>query len=223
MEFDVRNEHPGRRAGLVSNPSVRLNIVAPVVAYWLLSRHGMSTVDALAVSAVLPAAGGVLVMLRGRKLDPLALLSLVAIAIGLVAGLVFHDGRILLVKESLTTGTLGVVFLGSLLTPKPLIFPLRRRLFVPDQPDARAQYDRTWQSQAVRTEARRTTGIWGIVLLAEAALRVGLSYVLPVGTLVTISPLLAPLTLGPLAVWTLRPRKARHSEPDTFDTSSLVS
>jgi hypothetical protein len=72
----------------------------------------MGTVDALAVSAAFPAAGGALVMVRGRKLDPIAVLSLAAIAVG---------------------------------------------LSVPDQPDARAEYDRTWQSAAVRAEARRAT------------------------------------------------------------------
>jgi hypothetical protein len=203
----------GRTVGLMSNSSVRLNIVAPVVAYFLLTKKaGMTTVDALAISAVFPAAGGVLGMLRGRRLDPLSLLSLAGIAVGVIAGLIFHNGRILLVKESLTTGTLGVVFLSSLFARQPLMFALRRRLFVPDQPDARDEYERTWQSPAVRAEVRRTTAIWGIALLAEAALRVGLSYQLPVGTMVAISPLLAPLTLAPLGIWTLRPRSGRISK-----------
>ncbi|NUR96004.1 MAG: hypothetical protein HOV67_12195 [Kribbellaceae bacterium] len=198
---------PRRSAGLLSNRSLRLN------AYWVLSRRGLSTVDALAVSAVFPAAGGALTMLRSRRVDPVAVLSLGAIAVGLVAGLLFHDGRILLVKESFTSGALGLVFLGSLLTRKPAIFVLRRRLFVGDDSGEVAAYDDTWRSPAVRAEARRTTTIWGITLLAEAAVRVGLSYLLPVGTMVAVSPLLAPAILGPLAVWNLRPRQDRPGEP----------
>jgi hypothetical protein len=216
----MTNKNLGRTVGLISNPSVRVNIVVPTVTYWLLAKKGLTTVDALAVSAVFPAAAGVWVMLRSRRADPLAVLSLAAIAVGLIAGLVFHNGRILLVKESLTTGTLGVVFLCSLLARRPLIFTLRRHLFVPDRPDARDVYESTWQSPTVQAEARRTTAIWGISLLAEAALRVGLSYLLPTATLVTISPLLAPLTLGPLGIWTLRPRNRRISEPKA---SSVVS
>lgn len=212
------SRYPWRRAGLLSNRSVRLNVVAPVVAYWVLSKRGMSTVDALAVSAVFPAAGGVLATLRNRRVEPLAVLSLGAIAVGLVVGLLFHDERILLVKESFTSGALGLVFLGSLLTRKPAMFVLRRRLFVPDTADAQAEYDGTWQSRAVQAEARRTTAIWGFALLAEAAVRVGLSYLLPVGTMVTISPLLAPVILGPLAVWNLRPREYRLGESGTSST-----
>ena len=164
-----------------------------------------------AATAEEPAAGGVLAMLRNRRVEPLAVLSLGAIAIGLAVGLLFHDGRILLVKESFTSGALGLVCLGSLFTRKPAIFVLRRRLFVPDDSESQAEYDDTWQSRAVQAEARRTTAIWGIALLAEAAVRVGLSYLLPVGTMVTISPLLAPVILGPLAVWNLRPRLVKSA------------
>jgi hypothetical protein len=223
LESEVRNGYPGRLVRLAAHPSLLLNIVAPVVAYQLLAGNGVDTVDALAASAVFPAAGGVLVMLRARRVDPLAVLSLAAIAIGLVVGLAFHEGRILLVKDSLTTAVLGMVFLCSLLAPKPMIFTLRRRLFVTDQRDALADYDRTWQSRAVRTEARRITVIWGVALLAEAALRISLSYLVSVGTLVAISPLLAPLTFGPLVVLTLRRRKPSQSQPEASDAPFLVS
>jgi len=204
---------------------VLLNVVAPVISYRLLAGHGVTETAALAASAVFPAAGGVLVMTRGRRIDPLSVLSLTAIAIGLVAGLAFHNGRVLLVKDSLTSGTLGAVCLISLLAPKPVIFTLRRRLYVPDRREALAEYDRTWQSRAVRAEARRTTAIWGVALLTEAALRVGLSYLLPAATLVTISTLLPVITLAPLALWTLRPRTPRpgtSDQPDARDTQAQV-
>lgn len=211
----MRGGYLWRLLELAVHPAVILTITAPVVAYQVLAGRGVSPVDALAVSAIFPAAGGVFVMLRSRRIDPLALLSLTAIGIGLIAGLVFHNGRILLVKDSLTTGTLGVVFLCSLLTRRPMSFTLRRRLFVRDQPDALAAYDRTWWSRAVRAEARRSTALWGAALFGEAALRVGLSYLVPTGTLVIISPLLALLVFGPLAVRTLRLRGARHTTPDS--------
>src|SRR5947207_14048351 len=105
---------PGGR--LLRNPSVQLNVVAPVVTYWVLAKLAMSTVGALAISAVFPAAGSVLAMTRRRRLDPVAALSLTAIVVGLIAGLVFHHGRVLLVQESLITATLGLVFLVSLFT-----------------------------------------------------------------------------------------------------------
>ena len=192
--------------GLLRSPAVLLNLMAPVVAFQALTRHGVSSVGALAISAAFPAAGGALVLLRRREADPLALLSLMTIAIGLVAAVAFHDGRVLLVKESVTTCVLGVVFLGSLLWRRPLIFTLRRRLYVSGDERDRTDYENLWDCAAVRAECRRTTALWGLVLLAESAARIGLSYLLPVGTMVTVSALIPIVTLAPLAVWTLRPR-----------------
>lgn len=187
------------------DPSVRLNVVAPIVAYWVASKLGMSALGALAVSAVFPAAGSVLAMTRRRRLDPVAALSLTAIVVGLIAGLVFHNGRVLLVKESVTTGTLGLVFLGSLFTSRPLIVVLRRRLSTSGAPGE----DPAGRPRSARAE----TAVWGVALVAEAAIRVGLSYLLPTGTMVTFSALVAPIVLGPVALWTLRPWRRQPTRP----------
>jgi hypothetical protein len=192
---------PGPGGRLLRNPSVRLNVVAPIVAYWVLSKLGMSAVGALAVAAVFPAVGSVLPVTRRRRLDPVAALSLIAIVVGLIAGLVFHNGRVLLVRESLTSGTLGLVFLGSLLTSRPLLVVLRQRLSTSGS--------RVGHQAGRSRSARAETAVWGVALVAEATIRVGLSYLLPIGAMVTISPLLAPIVLGPVALWTLR-RPARQ-------------
>ena len=205
---------PGPGGRLLRNPSVRLNVIAPIVAYWVLSKLGMSSVGALAVSAVFPAAGSVLTTTRRRRLDPVAALSLTAIVVGLIAGLVFHNGRVLLVKESLTTGTLGLVFLGSLFTSRPLIVVLRQRLSMSGAGAGE-------QAGRLRS-ARAETAVWGMALVAEAAIRVGLSYLLPTGTMVTISPVLAPIVLGPVALWTLRPRRRQSARPELPAAESLM-
>ncbi|MEY9860067.1 hypothetical protein ABH935_005703 [Catenulispora sp. GAS73] len=202
---------PGRVGGLLRQPAVLLNLIAPVVAYRVLAGRGMSATGALAVAAVFPAAGALRGFVRDRRVDPVALLALTAIAVGLVAGLVFHAGRILLVKESITSGVLGLVCLGSLFVGRPLIFGLRRRLYMGADPVAEAEFERSWQEPRMRTEARRTTAVWGVALLAEAAVRVGLSYVLSTSTMVTVSPLIAVVILGPLGVATLRPRMSGAS------------
>jgi len=45
-----------------------------------------------------------------------------------------------------------------------------------------------------------------VVLIAEAATRIVLSFVVSPGILLVISPLLAAVAFGPLALWTLRQR-----------------
>lgn len=214
------NEYPQlrRSAGLLSNPAVLLDVVVPLAAYSVLSRHGVSTVDALAVSAVFPAAGAVATIVRSRVLDPLATLVLAAIAVGLVAGLVFHDGRILLVRESLVTGALGVAFLCSLLTRTPLTLVIRRRLSAAGKAGAVGPRDGGQHSPTVQADARRASAIWGAALLADAAARAGLSFLLSAGTLMAVSPLVAVVILGPVTFWALRSR-ASGGTPAAEDTA----
>lgn len=224
----MRSLFTGRVGGLLRQPAVLLNVIAPVAAYRILAGRGMPATDALALAlaAVFPAAGALRSLTRERRLDPFAALALIAIAIGLVAGLVFHAGRILLVKESITSGVLGLLCLGSLFAGRPLIFGLRRRLYVGADSAGQADYESSWGLPGVRAEARRTTALWGWALLAEAALRVLLSYVLPTATMVTVSPLIAVAVLGPLGVATLRPRPAAsqvqsHVVADAAESKAL--
>lgn len=189
---------------LVLNPTLLLDVVAPVIAYQLLVRHGVGSTAALMYAAGFPLLAIAVAAVRNHRLDPLALLAFVAIAAGLAAGLVLHDGRILLVKDSIVTGVLGVVFLLSLPARRPMVFVLQRRLLSRDGGVER--FDRAWADGQVRARSRRMTALWGVVLIGEAAVRVALSFAVSPGTLLVISPLLAAVTFGPLALWTWRQR-----------------
>ncbi|WP_020661073.1 VC0807 family protein [Amycolatopsis benzoatilytica] len=182
-------------ARLVFSPTLLLNVVTPVIAYQLLVHHGVGSTTALMYACGFPLLGIAITAMRSRRLDPVAVLSLVAIIVGLAAGLVLGNGRILLVKDSIVTGVIGVLFLLSLLTKRPLIAVLRRKLLS-------RETDRP----------RRMTAVWGVVLVAEASVRVALSFAVSPGTLLVLSPLLAAVAFGPLALWTLSSRPAATTE-----------
>lgn len=200
-------------ARFVFSPTLLLDVAAPVIAYQLLVRHGVGSTSALIYIAGFPLLGIAVAALRRRRLDPVALLAFVAIAVGLTAGVVLHDGRVLLVKDSIVTGVLGVAFLLSLPARRPMVFVLQRRLLSGE--GAIERFDQTWADPRVRARSRRMTTLWGVTLIAEAAVRVALSFVVSPGTLVVISPLLATVTFGPLALWTLlrRPRTGPTDSP----------
>ncbi|GAA3432688.1 VC0807 family protein [Kutzneria kofuensis] len=203
----------GAVARFVFSPTLLLDVVAPAIAYQLLVRHGISSTPALIYVAGFPLLGIAVTALLRRRPDPVALLAFVAIAVGLAAGLVLHEGRILLVKDSIVTGVLGVVFLLSLPARRPMVFLLQRRLLSRDSGTQR--FDEAWADPRVRARSRRTTALWGVALIAEAAVRVALSFVVSPGTLLVISPLLAAITFGPLALWTLlrRPKPSPTDSP----------
>lgn len=203
----------GTVARVVLNPTLLLDVAAPVIAYQLLVRHGVASTPALMYAAVFPLVGIAVAAVSKRRLDPVALLAFVAIAVGLAAALVLHDGRILLVKDSIVTGALGLVFLLSLPARRPMVFVLQRRLL--SRGGGTERFDRTWTDPRVRARSRRLTTLWGVVLIAEAAVRVALSFAVSPGTLLVISPLLAAVAFGPLALWTIwrRPRARHLGEP----------
>jgi hypothetical protein len=98
------------------------------------------------------------------------------------------------------------VFLGSLLTARPLTFALGRSM-IATTPADRAAYDATWDVPGVPAGHRRTTAQWGAALVLDAGLRAALALVLTPGTLLAVSPLVAAATIGPVAILTVRRRR----------------
>lgn len=196
------------RAGRVLRhlaPTLLFGLIAPIVAYDLLRGH-TSDVTALSVGAVFPAAATLWTLARTRRPDPVALLTLLGIVLGLAGALAFDDAVFLLLKESVVTGAFGLVFLGSLLAARPVTFALGRTMMA-TTPAEREAYDAIWDHPRVRAGHRRTTAEWGAAFLLDAGLRAVLAFVLAPGTLLVVSPLLAAAVLGPVALATLRRRR----------------
>jgi hypothetical protein len=193
---------------VLAQPALLLNIGAPIAAYEVLTNRGASELTGLLVAAIFPVLAVALGAVRVRRLDPIGALSLAAIALGLAGTLFLHDPRVLLVKDSVITGGLGLAFLGSLLTTRPLLFVVGRQLTTGSDPARVQRYDELWASASYRRHSREATLIWGLALVGEAALRVVVSFLVPPGVLVAISPLLAVAVFGPLALWTIRRRRA---------------
>ena len=189
----------------VANPTLLVGVVAPIVTYDLLSGH-TSDVTALAVGAAFPAAATLWTLVRTRRPEPVALMTLAGIVLGLIGALVFDSSMFLLLKESVVTGAFGLVFLGSLVAARPVTFALGRAMMA-TTPAEREAYDATWDHPGVRAGHRRTTAEWGAAFLLEAGLRTVLAFVLAPGTLLVVSPLLTAAVLGPVALVTLRRRR----------------
>lgn len=186
-------------------PTLLLGIVAPIVTYDALSGH-TSDVTALAVGAVFPTTAVLWTLARTRRPDPVALMTLAGIVLGVIGALVFENSLFLLLKESVVTGAFGLVFLGSLLGARPITFALGRTMMA-TTPAEQETYDATWDEPAVRAGHRRTTLEWGAAFLVDAAGRAVLALVLEPGTVLLVSPFLAAAVLGPVAIATLRRRR----------------
>jgi hypothetical protein len=189
------------RCGLLRGPLL-INALAPFATYEILTGRGVSEVTALAVGALFPLVAIARSVARTRRLDPFAAVALASIAVGLIGGLVFADPRILLVKDSIITATIGLAFLGSLFISRPLIFLFARRLV--DDP---AVLEQRWSVPEWRRGFRLLTLVWGVALVVEAALRIALSFALAPGVFMVVSPVFAVVVFGAVFTWSLRRRR----------------
>lgn len=186
-------ESAGQRLRAVAPPLI-IDLILPYGVFFLLSRLGMGAVPALALGGVLPACRAVVTYVRHRKIEGLALFVIGLFLLGIVMALVTGDPRLLLAKESLFTGGVGVVCLVSLGVGRPLMYYVRREISSGDE----HQWERAWQASApVRRSLRFATLAWGVGLVVEAAGLVVVAYTLPLNEAAALTP---AINIGLIAV-----------------------
>jgi len=131
----------------------------------------------------------------------IVLLGICAGAIAILAG---GSPRLLLMRESFFTALFGLACFGSLLLPRPMMFYFGRYFMAGRDPARRRRYEAGWALPEVRFASRLVTVVWGSVYLGEFATRVTLIFLVPVGWVLVISPLLLGSVTLVTIVWTFR-------------------
>jgi hypothetical protein len=187
-----------------------LSLVLPLIVIQVLLHRGVSPVYALAAATVFPLGEMAYEAVHVKRIGLIAIVSLVGIVAGF--GLSFATGNAIfaLLKDSLFTAVFGVLFLGSLATPRPLIYRLNLDLAGTD-PAARAASEALWARPAARHAFKLITLVWGAGLLLEAAVRVVVALSLPIATATSLSPVIAVVVIGGILVWTVRYVRARRA------------
>lgn len=90
--------------------------------------------------------------------------------LSLVMVLLGGSEKLLLMRESLITAGVGLLFLGSLLMKRPLIYHMVSR-FTP-----KVNGEKNWQYPYFRTVMRNMTLIWGVLLVLEALTKIVMIY-----------------------------------------------
>jgi hypothetical protein len=177
-----------------------VNLILPLVIY-NYAEAPLGDVRALLASSVPPILWSLVEFARHRRLDAMSVLVVSGIALSLLAMIGGGGARFLQLREKLVTGIIGLVFLGSALIGKPLIYEL-----------ARASKRRKSEGEAQQFEAlqvhagfRRTmtvmTLVWGVGLLADVVASVVLVFVLSIREYLLVNPMLGYGTIGALSLW----------------------
>jgi hypothetical protein len=179
-----------------------VNLVLPWLAY-TLAKPGHSEFVALIASSIPPLLWSVVELAWHRRLDALSMLVLGGIALSVIAMLLGGDARLLLVRESLISGLIGVAFLISLLFKRPLVYFLARATVVrQDAEHGAAHFNEWWQDARPRRAIRMITAVWGIGLTGEAALRVWFAWHWTPERFLAIAPTLGYVIAGTISLWT---------------------
>lgn len=161
---------------------------------------GASERTALLAATVLAASRLVWVALRRRQVTWFVAVMIAVFGLGLLLTFLAGDARVLLLKDSVVTASVGTVFLLSAVSGRPLTL-------------AAAQTTQPWHAAALDDLFRRRADVrhrfvvsalvWGVGLLLESAVRIPLVYTLPVDAMVAISEALLWGTIISLLAWNL--------------------
>ncbi|SCK14685.1 VC0807 family protein [Vogesella sp. LIG4] len=193
-------------------PDLAVNLLLP----WLVYDQtvaGWGERGALLWSAVPPTLWSLWELYRHRRLDAMSVLVLAGIVLSLLAMLGDGDSRWLLVRESLVTGAVGLVFVLSLLWRQPLVSRLALATAARQSPQQQQALQARLGLPAVRRVMRGMTALWGGGLLAECASRIWLAFHWPVARAVAIGPWISYgiMALLAAATWLWRRRLQQQS------------
>jgi hypothetical protein len=119
--------------------------------------------------------------------DEFSVFVLIGIVAGIVTTVFSDDARAVFLKDSLTTGVIGLAFLLTLVAGKPLTFYLGRRFATDGSRVQRDWWDSLWVYPHFRAFQRKLGAAWGIALLGEAVIRAILTWRLGTSAMVLVN------------------------------------
>jgi hypothetical protein len=207
-----------------------VNLALPWAMYRLAQPYWGET-GGLIASAVPPVIWSLVELARFRRADALSLTVLLGIVLSIGAMALGGDSRMLLMRESLVSGAIGVGFLLSLLLKRPAVFYLTRAFVAREMADGATHIERLFRERPTFARAMRIlTATWGVGLTCEMLLRVWMAWHWPIERVLVVSPVVGYGIFGALMVWTfwyrrtLRELAGRKTEsadnPDSTDSNT---
>ncbi|OIK10954.1 hypothetical protein BIV60_19470 [Bacillus sp. MUM 116] len=182
--------------------SIVVNGAIPVLVYNLLLDHFSSFISLL-IATLIPLGDNLYHLIKFRKADAFGLFMLIGFLLSLAAFVLGGNERLILLRESVVTGLLGLIFIGSLFFGKPLIYHFAIRFSAGDESEKKGQFIKNWKVPYFRFVLRLMTAIWGIALLGDAVLRVILVYELSISTFLAVSQMIFYGVIGAAILFTI--------------------
>jgi hypothetical protein len=178
-----------------------VNLGLPWCVY-MLAKPRYGEVHAIMASAAPPIAWSVVEFARSRKVDALSVLVLGGIGLSLAGFAIGGSPRLLLMRESLITGLIGLAFILSALINRPLVYILATAALARRSPVDADGFRAENEDSGFRRLMTVMTVVWGCGLVVETCIRATLAFSLPVSHFLVIGPVIGYGTVGLLMLWT---------------------
>lgn len=203
---------PGAPSLRAMAPSTIFGAIIPLAVYYGVRSHVANDATALVIAGAFPAAWVLVELARKRTLDAIGSITLFGFLAGIAASYALGGNAFVLkVRDSAFTALFGLVCLISLSWHRPAMFHLGKALSAGDDRDRRKAYDDLFDLPTSRRTFLIITAVWGVGLLLEATVRILLAVVLPTGTFLAVSPVLAAICFGGMFAFTVRYSKLARS------------
>jgi hypothetical protein len=190
-----------RKRGVRVGLELLMNVALPFAIY-KICEHELGELHALLASMLPPLLWAVVEFFRSRRVDALSILVLVGIALSLLAFIGTGSVKFLQLRENLVTGLIGLIFLGSVLVRRPLIYLLARAIMQRGSSEGSETIASLDDDEPFRRSLMTMTLVWGVGLIVQAALASVLVFNLSISSYILVSPFIGYGTLGVLAAWT---------------------
>ena len=171
-----------------------LDFVLPVALFYVLRALGVSAYLALLAGAALSLASAAVSLLRKREMNGVAAFMTAILVLSTIVSLIAGSPRFLLARDAWVTGAVGVWFLASCWSSRPLAYHLARavgegRFGWP--PDWEVRWER---APRFRRMWRIASVMWGVGTLLDAVLRWVMAYTLPIDLVPVLTQVLFGVT-----------------------------
>ncbi|HTT27932.1 MAG TPA: VC0807 family protein [Solirubrobacteraceae bacterium] len=180
----------------MSPPRLAAGLLLPLAAYLVLRAVLGSATGALAITEAVPATWLLVTAIVRRKVDPIAVLSTLTVAIALGAyALTGGDPIALKLRRGAVTGTMGIAALTSVALGRPLLL-LAAKHAAQLNPERRPEIEARLADPARRRAISMLTAIVGLTFTIDGASQIALALTVPTGSFVADSTAVRVLVLG---------------------------
>jgi hypothetical protein len=186
--------------------TVVFEVVVPMALFYGLRAAGVSQWWALMAGVLVAAPYVVWTIVRDRRLDLIALVTLSVLVLSVVLGLLSDNPRTLAIREGWTAalgGLFGAWMLVTVFVGRPAQLTLGRTIAeIKRGAEGAAAWAARWDTDArFRRGLRINTAAWGAVLLAGAVAHIVLVYTLPIDLISLVTTVVWLGALACLIAW----------------------